>query len=63
MDAQDAVKAVKSMAPKIVIPCHYNCPGIFSKCYNYVDTKLFKSEVEKAGAQCILMSAHDEITV
>lgn len=63
MDAQDAVKAVKSMAPKIVIPCHYNCPGIFSKCYNYADTKLFKSEVEKAGAQCILMSAHDEITV
>lgn len=63
MDVQDAIKTVKSMTPKIVIPCHYNCPALFSKCRNYVDTRLFKAEVEKTGAQCMLMSPHDEITV
>jgi L-ascorbate metabolism protein UlaG (beta-lactamase superfamily) len=47
MDVPEAVRAVKLMRPKIVIPCHYNCPAFFTKNYNPADDLLFKAEVEK----------------
>ncbi len=47
MDEEEALQAVRIMRPKLVIPCHYNLPGFFSKNYNPADDKMFKNEVEK----------------
>jgi len=30
-DVEEALQVVKLMQPKVVIPCHYNCPLFFSK--------------------------------
>ncbi len=55
MDEKEALKAVRIMQPKLVIPCHYNGPGLFSKKYNPADDQLFKREVEKMGAKCAIL--------
>jgi L-ascorbate metabolism protein UlaG (beta-lactamase superfamily) len=61
MDVPEAVQAVKIMQPKTVIPCHYNCPAFFTKTYNPADDRLFKAEVEKAGAQCAILHIGDSV--
>jgi len=49
------------MRPKLVIPCHYNCPAFFTKTYNPADDGLFKAEVEKTGAQCVILQMGDSV--
>ncbi len=51
------------MKPKLVIPCHYNCPAFFSKKYNPADGEMFKREVEKMGIECTIMQDGDEMLV
>ena len=63
MDEEEALQTVKIMRPKLVIPCHYNCPAFFSKKYNPVDEIMFKQEVEKMGVACRIMQDGDEIEV
>ncbi len=63
MDEEEALQAVKIIKPKLVIPCHYNCPAFFSKNYNPADDKMFKEEVEKMGIECNIMKYGDEILV
>ena len=63
MDVKEAVQAVKSMRPKLVIPCHYNCPAFFTKTYNPADDERFKHEVEKAGSKCVILGAGDSIDI
>jgi L-ascorbate metabolism protein UlaG (beta-lactamase superfamily) len=55
MDVADALRAVKIIRPKLVIPCHYNCPAFFTKTYNPADAKLFKEGVEKTGARAVTL--------
>lgn len=61
MDVEEAIQAVKNMRPKRVIPCHYNCPAFFTKTYNPADDELFKYEVEKTGAKCVILHQGDSI--
>lgn len=61
MDVPEALRAVKIMRPKLVIPCHYNCPAFFTKTYNPANTALFKLEVEKTGAQCVILKMGDSV--
>jgi len=63
MDEKEALQAVKIMQPKLVIPCHYNCPALFSKKYNYADDKMFKEEVEKLGSECAILLSGVSIDV
>ena len=63
MNEKEALQAVKTMKPKLVIPCHYNCPALFSKKYNPADDKMFKEEVGKMGIECSIMKYGDEILV
>ena len=63
MDVSEAVQAVKTMHPKLVIPCHYNCPAFFTKTYNPADDGLFKTEVEKTGAQCEILQIGDSVNL
>lgn len=61
MDVEQALQAVKIMHPKLVIPCHYNCPAFFSRKYNPADDRMFKTEVEKTGAKCIILHNGESI--
>ena len=63
MDVQDAIEAIKLIAPKIVIPCHYNVPFLWIKKMAVADEQLFKQEVEKLGVICHIMHRGDEIDI
>jgi L-ascorbate metabolism protein UlaG (beta-lactamase superfamily) len=63
MDEKEAIQAVKIMQPKLVIPCHYNCPALFSKKYNPADDKMFKKEIEKMGIECVILQKGDSIEI
>lgn len=61
MDVEEALQAVRAIQPKLVIPCHYNCPAFFTKKYNPADDEAFKAEVEKTGAKCVILGKGDSI--
>lgn len=61
MDVGEAIQAVSIMRPKLVIPCHYNCPAFFTKTYNPADDLLFKREVEKTGSKCTILGIGESI--
>jgi L-ascorbate metabolism protein UlaG (beta-lactamase superfamily) len=63
MDVTDALEAVKIIAPKIVIPCHYNVAFFWIKNIAAADDQLFKREVEKLGVECSIMRYGDEIEI
>lgn len=63
MDVSDALEAVKLIAPKMVIPCHYNVPFFWIKNIASADDQLFKREVEKLGVECSIMRYGDEIEI
>ena len=63
MDEKEAIEAVKIMQPKLVIPCHYNSPAFFSRKFNPVDDRLFKTEVEKMDIKCVILQKNDSIEV
>lgn len=63
MDLTEALEAVKIIAPKKVIPCHYNVPFLWVKNKDQTDGQLFKREVEKLGIECNIMQYGDEIEV
>lgn len=63
MDEEDALKAVRMMKPKIVIPVHYNCGALFNRCYNPANDEMFKQEVEKMGAICTILQAGESIEI
>lgn len=61
MDEAEALQAIKIMKPKLVIPCHYNCPAFFSKKYYPIDEVSFKNQVEKLGIECAILHISDSI--
>jgi len=61
MDEDEALEAVSIMNPAMVLPCHYNCPGFFTKEYNPADDGYFKREVEKLGSECTILHNADSI--
>ena len=63
MDVDDALEAVKLIAPKKVIPCHYNVPFLWIKNIAPADDQYFKSEVENMGIECFIMRQGDEIEI
>lgn len=63
MDVTDALEAVKIIAPKIVIPCHYNVAFFWIKNIAPANDQLFKREVEKLGIECNIMQYADEIEI
>jgi len=63
MDEMEALQAVLALKPKLVIPCHYNLPALFSKEYCKADEAMFKSRVEESGSDCRILKYGDEIEV
>ncbi|MCG8571650.1 MAG: MBL fold metallo-hydrolase [Spirochaetes bacterium] len=63
MNEEEALKVVRQMKPKLVIPCHYNCPAFFSKKYNPADEMRFTENVEKLGIQCKVLRSGDSTQI
>jgi L-ascorbate metabolism protein UlaG (beta-lactamase superfamily) len=63
MDEQDALQAIEIMKPKLVIPCHYNCPAFFTQRYNPADENWFKAEVEKMGHRCTVLHKGESVSI
>jgi L-ascorbate metabolism protein UlaG (beta-lactamase superfamily) len=63
MNVQDALRAVKIINPKLVIPCHYNVPYEFIKNCNPADDIFFRDEVLKMGKDCKILNYGDEIVL
>ena len=61
MNEREALQAVRIIKPKLVIPCHYNCPFLWHKQANPADVKFFKEEVEKLGAECVILRNGESI--
>ncbi len=59
MDEDAALEAVSRMRPAFVIPCHYNCPALWTRKLNPADDQYFKREVERLGSRCIIMGHGD----
>jgi len=63
MDEKEALKAVRLIQPKLVIPMHYNGDFLWKRNGNPADDAMFKREVEKMGFSCTIMHYGDEIVV
>ena len=63
MDVAEALEAVRLIAPKRVIPCHYSVPFLFRKKFGQADDEYFKKEVEKLGIECSIMKYGDNIEI
>ena len=51
------------MSPELVIPCHYNVPVLFNKKYCPADDTMFQKEVEKTGADCVILHKDQTIEI
>jgi len=49
------------IAPKLVIPCHYNCSAFHKKNANPANEKYFYEEVKKLEFECVLLKANESI--
>jgi L-ascorbate metabolism protein UlaG (beta-lactamase superfamily) len=63
MDVDEAIEAVNSIKPKLVIPCHYSVPFLFNKKFCPADDQAFKKAVEKSGYQCEIMNFGNKIEI
>ena len=63
MDELEALQAVELMQPKLVIPCHYNCPAFFTKRYNPANDKAFQRSVQKLGLRCVILTNGDSVNI
>lgn len=63
MDEDEALQAVNIIKPDIVIPCHYDCPGLFTKKLNPADDQYFKTEVKKLGARCTILGKAESVVI
>jgi L-ascorbate metabolism protein UlaG (beta-lactamase superfamily) len=63
MDEKEALRAVKVINPKHVIPCHYNCPAFFTKKYNPADDSRFKRDVEETGVKCTVLGKGESLKI
>jgi L-ascorbate metabolism protein UlaG (beta-lactamase superfamily) len=61
MDENEALEVVKMIAPKLVIPCHYNCSAFHKKNANPANEKYFYEEVKKLEFECVLLKANESI--
>jgi L-ascorbate metabolism protein UlaG (beta-lactamase superfamily) len=63
MDVKEALQAVQTMKPKLVIPCHYNFPALFSKKYNPADEEEFRTGVEQLGIHCTILYKGEFVSI
>jgi L-ascorbate metabolism protein UlaG (beta-lactamase superfamily) len=63
MGVPEALEAVRLIAPRCVIPCHYNVPFLWKKRVAIADDATFKREAERLGVDCRIMGPGDEVVL
>jgi len=63
MDEDEALEAVSAIRPSTVIPCHYNCPGLWTRKLNPADEQYFKRETEKLGSRCVILGSGESVEI
>lgn len=63
MDVDEALEAVRLIAPKWVIPCHYNVPLFWKRRFATADDWRFKREVERLGAACAILGEGESLSL
>jgi L-ascorbate metabolism protein UlaG (beta-lactamase superfamily) len=63
MDVPAALEAVRLIAPKSVIPCHYNVPFILKKRYATADDAAFKRDTERLGIDCRILRVGEAVVL
>lgn len=63
MDVDEALEAVELIAPKRVIPCHYNAPFFWKRRFALADDKRFQREVERLGVECTILNYGEALTI
>ena len=63
MDEDEALEAVGIIRPATVIPCHYNCPGLWTKKLNPGDDQYFKRQAEKLGSRCVILGSGEFVEI
>lgn len=61
MDETEALQAVRIIKPKLVIPCHFNCPGLLNKTANPADAQYVEREVIKLGFKCSILGSGESL--
>jgi L-ascorbate metabolism protein UlaG (beta-lactamase superfamily) len=63
MDVDEALEAVKLIAPRYVIPCHYNIPLFWKRKFAVADDRRFKREAELLGTECTILHYGESLTI
>lgn len=63
MDVTAALEAVRLIAPKRVIPCHYDVPVLWNRHVAPANDEFFKREVEALGMECSILGTGDQLVV
>ena len=63
MDVDEALEAVKLIAPRYVIPCHYNVPLFWKRKFAVADDRRFKREAELLGTECTILHYGESLTI
>jgi L-ascorbate metabolism protein UlaG (beta-lactamase superfamily) len=63
MDVDEALEAVKLIRPRLVIPCHYGVPLFWKRRFAVVDDQRFKREVNRLGAECMILKYGEVLTI
>ena len=63
MDVDEALEAVRLIAPKYVIPCHYSVPLFWKRKFAVADDQRFKREAERLGIDCRILRYGETLTI
>jgi L-ascorbate metabolism protein UlaG (beta-lactamase superfamily) len=63
MNLDEALEAVRIIAPKLVIPCHYSVPFFWKRKMAPADDQAFQCGVEKQGIKCRIMRSGETIEI
>jgi L-ascorbate metabolism protein UlaG (beta-lactamase superfamily) len=63
MDVDEALEAVKLIAPRYVIPCHYSVPLFWKRKFAVADDRRFKREAELLGTECTILHYGESLTI
>ncbi len=55
MNEDEALQAVELLAPRLVIPCHYDCGVLFSRRESPADVNRFRAGVQQLGCECVVL--------
>lgn len=63
MDVDEAIEAVRMIAPRVVLPCHYSVPFLWKRRFAVADDQRFKQEVEGLGVECRILRSGEALEI